>query len=312
MKPVIIDCDPGYDDALALVLALGSKELDIKGLVATGGNVAIERTYKNLIRICDFLRQPYPIARGAQRPLLIPLKTGEEVHSKSGFGGVDIPEQVQMPALIGASEMMRRILLEQEQPLTVIATGPLTNLATFILAFPELTDKIAGIHIMGGSAVGGNASASAEFNIIADPHSAKIVFDSGIPIVMAGLDITNDFQIYPEEFEELGGYGKVGNFVRQILEHYFLFYQKIGKQFRGPAVHDMIPVAYTIDPTIFEAMDYHVDVECNGMYTLGQTVVDFNGINPNKNVKILQKYDRDKIMQLFRQAIDRLNQGGSQ
>lgn len=307
-KPVIIDCDPGYDDALALVLALGNDTLDIRAITAVAGNVPLERTYKNAIRICQFFGKEIRIGCGAVKPLVRELETGEMVHSPSGLGGVSIPEEVPMPEKKNAIDLIVEVLQNAKEPVTLIPLGPLTNIALFVSQYPELKNRIQEIVIMGGAAHEGNRTASAEFNIYADAEAARIVFDSGIPIVMAGLDVTNDFQILPDTFSSYRDMGRTGVFVSEILERYFDFYQTLGGKFQGPAIHDMIPIAYVIDPSTCTGKEYHVDVECKGEFTYGRTVVDFGGLNPDKNVKVLFESDHEKIIAMFKASIKQLNQ----
>lgn len=307
-RPVIIDCDPGYDDALAFVLALGSEALDIRAITAVSGNVPLERTYKNMIRICRYFGKNFRFGYGAEKPLIRPQFTGEDVHSATGLAGVNIPEEVEMPEKESAVEVIRQVLEASEEKVTLIPIGPLTNIALLFIQYPELKAKIDEIIIMGGAAHEGNRTASAEFNIYVDAEAARIVFESGLPIVMAGLDVTNKFQVMPEKFDSYRKKGKAGVFTAEVLERYFDFYQTLGTKFAGPAIHDVIPIAYAIDPTICEGKWYHVDVECQGEFTYGRTVVDFGERNDNKNVKVLFESDHDRIFQLYDEAILRLNQ----
>jgi len=310
-KPVIIDCDPGYDDALALVLALGNEALDIRAITTVAGNVPLERTYKNAVRITEYFGKDIRIGCGAAKPLVRELETGEMVHSPSGLGGVNIPEDVKMPHKENAIEVIRSVLEETEEKVTLIPVGPLTNIALFLSQYPELKEKIGEIAIMGGAAAEGNRTASAEYNIYADAEAAKIVFDSELPIVMAGLDVTNHFQILPDEFNLYRDMGKAGIFVSEVLENYYEFYKTLNNDiFKGPAIHDMVPIAYVIDSTTCKGKQYHVDVECQGEFTYGRTVVDFGGElgekENAKNVKVLFECDRDRILAMFHQSIENL------
>lgn len=304
---VIIDCDPGYDDAVALLLALGSEHLDIMGIMASSGNITIDRTYKNALRIVKFLEKQIPVTKGVSKPLYRSLHTGAEVHSISGLGGVNIPEDIEMPEEISSLEFLRETLRKQEEPITIIATGPLTNIGLLVMTYPELLSKIKELVIMGGAAVGGNVTSSAEFNIFADAEAAKVVFDSGLQIVMAGLDVTNTFQIYPEDFDKYRETGKVGVFLAECLEHYFNFYKTLGGIFRGPALHDVLPIAYVIKPELFKGTQYHVDIECKGEYTYGQTVVDFRHRSEVEQVFVLEGYDRSGVLELMDESLIRLN-----
>jgi len=303
-KPVIIDCDPGYDDAVALVLALGDERLDVKAITATAGNVTLENTYKNAVKICSFLGKDVRIAKGVDKPLVRELETATEVHGVTGLDGPDIPADVKMPKLENSIDVMREILENSEEKITLIPIGPLTNIALLFITYPELKEKVEEIVIMGGAAHVGNRNASAEFNIIVDAEAADIVFKSGVPIIMAGLDVTHKAQIKVFEFEDYRSMGKVGKFTAEVLDYYNNFYKKLGVFFEGPAVHDLCAVAYVIDSSLFKGEMYHVDVECKGEYTYGRTVVDFNNsTGEDINTKVLFDVDREKLLGLLKEAI---------
>ena len=303
-KPVIIDCDPGYDDAVALVLALGDERLGVKAITATAGNVTLENTYKNAVKICSFLGKDIRIAKGVEKPLVRELETAPEVHGVTGLDGPDIPTDVKMPKLENSIDVMREILENSEEKITLIPIGPLTNIALLFITYPELKEKVEEIVIMGGAAHVGNRNASAEFNIIVDAEAADIVFKSGVPIIMAGLDVTHKAQIKVFEFEDYRSMGKVGKFTAEVLDYYNNFYKTLGVFFEGPAVHDLCAVAYVIDSSLFKGEMYHVDVECKGEYTYGRTVVDFNNCTgKDKNTKVLFDVDRDKLLGLLKEAI---------
>ena len=304
--PVIIDTDPGYDDALALVFALGDDRLDIRAVTASAGNIGIERTYKNAIRILSFFGRDIPVGRGADKPLVRGLKDGAEVHSPSGLAGVEIPEDVPMPGEKHSVALMKEVIESSEEKITLVPIGPLTNIALLLSIYPELKAGIERIVIMGGSAGRGNVTEAAEFNIYADPEAAKIVFESGIKIVMAGLDVTNGFQIYPEDFDSYRSMGRTGVFVAEALEAYFGFYRKLGADFRGPAVHDMLPFAFLTAPELFSGRDAFTRVECEDEDSIGRTVVDYDCASSEANTRVLLECDREKILGMFAEAISRL------
>ncbi|MDM8533471.1 nucleoside hydrolase [Clostridiaceae bacterium HSG29] len=299
-KKVIIDCDPGYDDAIALILALLNDELDIKAINATAGNQTIDKTYKNVIRICNYLDENMRIGKGVVKPLFNELSDASHVHGETGLDGVNIPNDIKMPKLETSIEVIKDIINESDDKITLIAIGPLTNIALFIINYPNLLGKIQEIIIMGGASFIGNRTPSAEFNIFADAEAARIVFESKIPIVMAGLDVTEKSLIYESEFDEIAELGKVGKFAAEILRNYNKFYLTLEEKFNGVPVHDICAVAYAIDSSIFEGKEYHVDVECEGKYTYGRTVVDFkNRLKKEKNVKVLFGVDRDKLVKIL-------------
>ncbi len=311
--PVIIDCDPGYDDAIALVLALGSENLDVKAITATAGNINIARTYKNAIRICHFLGKEVPIGRGLPKPLKRDLRDGSKVHSKSGLDGSGIPEDVPMPLREDSIDIMRSVLEASEEQVTIIPIGPQTNVARLLRDHPELKRKINRIVFMGGTVKYGNVSKVAEYNIFADPEAARIVFGSGVPLVMAGLGITNRFQILPKHFKDYRELGWVGEFVANLLEQYNVFYQTKGRKFKGPAIHDVLAVAYVCAPELFNGRHYEMEVICEDGPDLGRIKViqewpDIKGIGGN--VFLLERCDEKAVIRMLKAAIVRLQENG--
>ena len=304
-RSVIIDCDPGYDDAIALVLAILNDKLDIKAINATAGNQTIEKTYRNVIRICNFLGKKIRIGKGVSKPLFNDLYIASHVHGESGLDGVNIPYDIVYPKLEYSVEVMKEIVESSSEKITIIAVGPLTNVALFIMNYAYLLEKIDEIIIMGGSSYVGNRTPSAEFNISADAEAARIVFESGVPIVMAGLDVTEKALIYESEFEKLRKISEIGKFAAEILENYNGFYLTLDEKINGVPVHDLCAVAYAINSEIFRGETYHVDVECKGEFTYGRTVVDFkNKLKKEKNVNVLFNVNRDKLIKMLIDVIE--------
>lgn len=203
--PVLLDGDPGHDDAIAWMLA--ATGLDIRGVSSVAGNQTIEKTTRNALRICTLLGIKAPVAMGLARPLLSEALTAPSVHGVSGLDGPALPEPDREAAPERAPEQMARLLRESAEPLTIVATAPLTNVAALLLAHPELKANIAGISLMGGGLAHGNWTPAAEFNILADPEAADVVFRSGLPITMAGLDVTEQALLYPEDFARIRAAG---------------------------------------------------------------------------------------------------------
>ncbi|MEG1690229.1 MAG: nucleoside hydrolase, partial [Hafnia sp.] len=182
--PIILDCDPGHDDAIALILALASPELELKAVTTSAGNQTPDKTLRNALRILTLLqRSDIPVAGGAVKPLMRELIIADNVHGESGLDGPDLPEPNFAPQTCNAVELIAQTLRASQQPVTVVATGPLTNIALLLTSHPELHAKISRIVIMGGAAMLGNWTPAAEFNIYVDPEAAEIVFQSGLPIV---------------------------------------------------------------------------------------------------------------------------------
>ncbi|HCH7882716.1 pyrimidine-specific ribonucleoside hydrolase RihA [Raoultella ornithinolytica] len=300
--PIILDCDPGHDDAIAMVLALASPELDVKAITASAGNQTPDKTLRNVLRMLTLLgRQDIPVAGGARKPLMRELIIAENVHGESGLDGPALPEPDFTPQACTAVELMAKTLRETPQPVTIVATGPQTNVALLLNSHPELHDKIARIVMMGGAMVLGNWQPAAEFNIYVDPEAAEIVFQSGIPVVMAGLDVTHRAQIHGLDIERFRQVGNpVATIVAELLD-FFMEYHKDAKWgFTGAPLHDPCTIAWLLKPELFTSVERWVGVETQGKYTQGMTVVDYyflTGKQPNTTV--LLDIDRERFVDLL-------------
>lgn len=300
--PIILDCDPGHDDAIAMVLALASPELDVKAITASAGNQTPDKTLRNVLRMLTLLgRQDIPVAGGARKPLMRELIIAENVHGESGLDGPALPEPDFTPQACTAVELMAKTLRESPQPVTIVATGPQTNVALLLNSHPELHDKIARIVLMGGAMVLGNWQPAAEFNIYVDPEAAEIVFQSGIPVVMAGLDVTHRAQIHGLDIERFRQVGNpVATIVAEMLD-FFMEYHKDAKWgFTGAPLHDPCTIAWLLKPELFTSVERWVGVETQGKYTQGMTVVDYyflTGKQPNTTV--LLDIDRERFVDLL-------------
>lgn len=302
--PIILDGDPGHDDAIAWVLAKSSSLLDIRAIVTSAGNQTIEKTTYNALRICALIGLEVPVAQGKTRPLVAEQMNAPSVHGESGLDGPELPEPkfelVDMPAI----ELIAKIVSESDEPITLVPTGPLTNIASFLMAYPELKNKIARISLMGGGVAHGNWTPAAEFNILVDPEAADVVFKSGIPITMAGLDVTEKAMIFPEDFERIRALGNpVSDIVAEWLEFFYQFHKTLG--YEGAPIHDAVAVATLIKPEIFQSQDLFVQIETTGDFCKGATVADFNNKTENEpNTKVLMGVDRQAFVDLLVTAID--------
>ncbi|HFP9334654.1 TPA: pyrimidine-specific ribonucleoside hydrolase RihA [Raoultella planticola] len=304
--PIILDCDPGHDDAIAIVLALASPELDVKAITSSAGNQTPEKTLRNVLRMLTLLqRQDIPVAGGARKPLMRELIIADNVHGESGLDGPALPEPDFAPQSVTAVELMAKTLRESPQPVTIVATGPQTNVALLLNSHPELHDKIARIVMMGGAMMLGNWQPAAEFNIYVDPEAAEIVFQSGIPVVMAGLDVTHRAQIHGldiERFRQLGN--PVATIVAELLD-FFMEYHKDAKWgFTGAPLHDPCTIAWLLKPHLFTSVERWVGVETQGKYTQGMTVVDYYFLTGNQpNTTVLLDVDRDGFVDLLAERL---------
>ena len=204
--PILIDCDPGHDDAVMLMLAIGSGLFDIKAITTSAGNQTQEKTLKNALKILALLGSDIPVFRGCEKPLFRNLIIADYVHGEMGLDGPDLPEPTQQPEAQSATEAMARILTDSPEKITLVPTGPLTNIATLLLAYPHLKPKIERISLMGGGIFRGNMTPTAEFNIYVDPEAAAVVFNAGVPITMCGLDVTHKALVFQEDIDRFQGY----------------------------------------------------------------------------------------------------------
>ncbi|ROS03670.1 pyrimidine-specific ribonucleoside hydrolase RihA [Raoultella terrigena] len=304
--PIILDCDPGHDDAIAIVLALASPELDVKAITSSAGNQTPEKTLRNVLRMLTLLqRQDIPVAGGARKPLMRELIIADNVHGESGLDGPALPEPDFAPQNCTAVELMAKTLRESPQPVTIVATGPQTNVALLLNGHPELHDKIARIVMMGGAMVLGNWQPAAEFNIYVDPEAAEIVFQSGIPVVMAGLDVTHRAQIHDMDIERFRQVGNpVATIVAELLD-FFMEYHKDAKWgFTGAPLHDPCTIAWLLKPELFTCAERWVGVETQGKYTQGMTVVDYYFLTGNQpNTTVLLDVDREGFVDLLAERL---------
>ena len=310
-KPIIMDCDPGHDDAIALLMAFASDQLEVKAVTTVGGNQTSGKTLRNAMKVLSFAGITHvPVAAGASKPLVRELEIAPEVHGDSGLDGPELPEPTFEASPLSALALMEKVISESPEPVTLVPTGPLTNIATLLIAAPHLKHKIQRISLMGGSAVGGNWTPAAEFNIMVDPEAAEIVFESGIPITMCGLDVTHKAQIFDEEIEDirLQG-GKVAVMVAELLDFFAKFHQEMG--FEGSPLHDPCAVAWLIKPELFTSKNLHVDIETCGEHTDGATVVDIHGITgKEKQVDVVFDVDRRAFIQLLNDSLQYYHQRG--
>ena len=302
--PIILDGDPGHDDAIAWVLAFARPELDVRGIVSVSGNASIERTTRNMLQIMTLLGvHDVPLAEGSARPIIREPFATPSVHGISGLDGPALPEPEVELSELGGMELMAKLLRESAEPITLVPTGPLTNIAALLLAHPELREKIPAIYLMGGGLLHGNWTPAAEFNILADPEAAKVVFESGIPITMAGLDVTEKAYLTPEDSERIR---KVGNPVAIIvadwLEFFYQFHKQLG--YPGAPVHDAVAVSALVKPEILTTRAVYVQLETYGKYCSGATIGDFYNVSgKSPNVTAIMNIDRTAFVDLIVDAV---------
>ncbi|QSR48323.1 pyrimidine-specific ribonucleoside hydrolase RihA [Aeromonas veronii] len=300
--PVILDCDPGHDDAIALILALASPELDVLAVTTSAGNQTPDKTLNNALRILTLLgRDDIPVAAGAPKPLARELIIADNVHGESGLDGPKLPDPAFAPQAMTGIELMARSLRESAEPVTLVPTGPLTNIALLLAAHPELKGKIARIVLMGGAAGAGNWTPAAEFNIYVDPEAADMVFKSGIPITMCGLDVTHEAQVMDEDIERVRAItNPVAQCVAGLLDFFMIYHRDPKWGFAGAPLHDPCTIAWLLAPELFHGVECRVDIETSGEHTVGMTVVDRYGLTGKPaNALVLLGLDRPGFIDLL-------------
>jgi inosine-uridine nucleoside N-ribohydrolase len=265
--PIVLDCDPGHDDAIALLLALASPELELLGVTTTYGNQTLEKTTENALRVLELVERPdVRVATGADRPLERELMVAAHVHGESGLDGPALP-----PATIEPVSDDAMAFIAERTPVTLVATGPLTNVARYLDVYG--TDGIERVVLMGGAIAEGNYTPAAEFNVWCDPEAAQRVFSSGLDVTMAGLDVTHKALLGPAVEERLRAAGRIGTFVAE-LNVFFSRYHRETYGWDGAPIHDAVAVAHMIRPELLETRRRNVEIELESELCRGRTVVD--------------------------------------
>ena len=310
-QKIIIDTDPGQDDAVAILLALASPdEIEVLGITAVAGNVPLSLTEKNARIVCELAGRPdIPIYAGCDRPLKRKLVTAEHVHGKTGLDGPELPEpKIKLQEKHGVDFIIDTILQEPENSISLCPLGPLTNIASAILKQPKIVSRIKKIVLMGGAYFEvGNITPAAEFNIFVDPDAAKIVFEAGIDMVVMPLDVTHKALVTEkrnEAFRQLKS--PVGVAVAEMTDFFERFdKEKYGSS--GAPLHDPCVTAYLIDPKIFSGKNINVEIETKSELTLGMTVADWWGVTDRKaNTFFVGDLDSDKFFSLLTERLGRL------
>ena len=300
--PILLDCDPGHDDAIALVVA--ARHTNLLGITTVAGNAPLESTTRNAIVLRDLLGIDVAVHSGACRPLIAPQLSASYVHGESGLDGAQLPEPSGPPASRDAVGFIIETVRGNEG-VWLVPTGPLTNIALALRAAPDIASRVAGISFMGGGLFG-NRTATAEFNIWADPEAAAIVLSYGGPLIMAGLDVTHQFQATPERIARLDAVsGQLAATLRELLRFFSAGYVKRHENMSGAAVHDPLSVLALTHPDLFTRRFSHVVVETTGQHTRGMTVIDQRTLvdRPEPNCDRLTQLDSDAAWDVVTEAI---------
>jgi inosine-uridine nucleoside N-ribohydrolase len=303
--PVILDCDPGHDDAIALLLALASPEIDLLGVTTVHGNQTLAKTTENALRVLDLAgRDEVSVAAGADRPLLRELTVASHVHGDSGLDGPALPPAGRGALGEHAVDFMERTIAASPAPVTLVPTGPLTNVALLLRRTGGV--NVERIVLMGGAVAEGNMTPAAEFNIWADPEAAQEIFHAGLDTTMIGLDVTHRTVTTPEVQDRLRETGAIGGFVADLID-FFAVYHRETYGWDGAPIHDAVAVAHVIRPGLVTTIDRNVEVELESDLCRGRTVVDRwqrTGREANAHVGI--DLDRDGFFDLLVERIGRL------
>ncbi|TKD70877.1 nucleoside hydrolase [Pseudalkalibacillus hwajinpoensis] len=304
MRKVILDCDPGHDDAISIILAASSNRIQIEGITTVAGNVEVEKTTLNALKVCELIGLDVPVARGAEQPLVKVREFAPDIHGDSGLDGPQLPEVPKKTAIEQhAVDFIIEKVMKSDGEITLVPTGPLTNIAHAIQKEPGIVEKIKEIVLMGGGTFG-NWTPTAEFNIYVDAEAADIVFNCGVPVTMFGLDVTHQAITTPAILEKIDSIESVTSvFVRDLLVYFTKTYREVFG-FEGAPIHDACTIAYLIDESIFEFEKVRVDIETKGEYTYGTTCVDrLNVTGREPNVKFAHSLDFEKFWALLLRAL---------
>ena len=303
--PIWMDCDTGTDDAVAIMLAHALPEIDLRGLSAVCGNTVQENAYWNTHRICGLIGAKYPVYRGATQPLMKPLFTAAHVHGENGLGDVELPIPEFAEERSGmAWDAIYACARQMPGALRLVATGPLTNVATAFVKYPDLPGLLHSVLFMGGSAGPGNDTPAAEFNFFVDPHAAELVLHSGARLVMCGLDVTLKAYYTMAQLDALAASGtRAGRFVKDCNMRAWRILSKFG--LTGFCMHDSCPVMYAAHPELFRGEAAGVVVETRGTVTEGKSVTDLYSDKqfPFKNALVVLDVDRERFLEILTDAI---------
>jgi purine nucleosidase len=310
-RKIIIDTDPGQDDAFAILFALGSPgELEVIGITTVGGNVPLRLTALNALKVVELAGRPdVPVYAGCPAPMVRPLMTAEYVHGETGLDGAELPEPVTpLQSEHAVNYMVRTIMEAPEGEITVCTLGPMTNLAMAMTMEPRIIPRIREVVLMGGGFFeGGNATPAAEFNIYVDPHAAHKVFASGVPVTMAGIDCTYTAQMTPEWLDGLRATGSRAAIEAANLADFFRQYGSHKFPTDARPIHDACVTGYLLAPEIFEQRKCHVTVDISSPVTIGMTVVDWWHVTGQaRNCNVLRRIDPDPFFALMLERISAL------
>lgn len=300
----LIDCDPGADDVMALLYAMKQEDLDIRGIITVSGNVPIDKVTYNACGVLKLTGRTIPVCKGSSEPLVKRLFNASDVHGESGIGSLSLPEGKENLVEMNFIDFYMEKLFESEEKTTIIALGPMTNLALLIKVHPEAAAKIEQIVFMGGAYNSGNVTPYAEFNAYVDPEAYKILFDTEIRMTMVGLDATHMSLLKLKEIESLDLQSEPGTFIKNLLTWYCKNVMEV-YGYEGAHMHDPSAIVYITNPEIFTSFKTTLDISTNDDVTRGKVLI--NGRSAKKNVTVLSSLDNEKFKQVFFNTLKKYN-----
>jgi inosine-uridine nucleoside N-ribohydrolase len=301
---IVLDCDPGLDDAIAILLALASPEVEVRAITTVAGNQTLEKTTRNALKVLELAgRTDIPVAAGARAPLRRPLQTAADINGASGLEGATLPEPRIRPVKSHAVDLLADTL---EPGVILVATGPLTNVAQLLACHPGAGDRVEAVVWMGGAIGTGNMTPCAEFNAFVDPEAAAAVFAAGVPLTMIGLDVTHMALFGRSHSERLRPACRAGRFVAELSDFFLPIYeQRYG--LAGAPIHDAMAVAHVLDPTLVTTRHVNVEVETASRFCDGRTVVDLGQVTGRPaNAHVGVDVDSERFLELLCSRIERL------
>lgn len=302
--PLILDCDPGHDDALAMILSAYNPALELLGITTVSGNGGIAKVTLNARRVATLAKIDVPIAEGAGKAILGAIEAATDIHGESALDGAELPEPKMELSKLHGVDLIAQLVSNHPTPVTLVATGPLTNIALFLKMYPQLKDRISEIVFMGGSAGRGNRTPYAEFNIWMDPEAADVVLRSGLPLTMCGLDVTHQALVTKEIFADLEAMNTtLSKTIIGLLKFFAKTYEEVFEM-PDPPLHDPVAVALLIDRTVVKSRHVNVQVELSGTLTRGATVVDIHQrLGEKANCDVALELDFQKFWAMMLDAI---------
>jgi pyrimidine-specific ribonucleoside hydrolase len=302
--PIVVDCDPGHDDAIAILLALASPEVELRGITTVAGNQTLDKTTRNALVVLEVAgRTDVPVAAGAAGPLRRELRTAAHVHGESGLDGPVLPEPSAGPVDGHAADILAGLI---EPGVVLVPTGPLTNVALLLERHPDVRERLERIVWMGGAIGEGNITPAAEFNAFVDPEAAAAVFASGVAITMVGLDVTHRALFTRAHADRLRASGRAGRFVAELSDFFQSFHER-SYGFAGSPIHDALAVAHVVDPTLTATRRANVAVETASELCDGRTVVDLRGVTGREaNAEVGVDVDAERFLELLCARIESL------